>query len=445
MNRASQILNREKRPRLQWILLPCLFSIILVGMASNRWLVRKQPVQAADDSSIEVGALPVEVVKALPVDTYQVAHVYTGQVVARRRSDLGFERTGKVTKILVDDGDWVEQGTPLAVLGTGSLTIQRSQIQAQHSEEMARLQELKAGTRPEEIEIAQAEITEIREQLKLEQARQLSRQELYDQGAISKEELDEVEAASNQLEARLSQSQSRLDELNAGPRKEEIAAQVAVVEQLNASLDNIELDLGNSTLKAPFAGTIVSRLADEGTVIAPGQTILQLAENSILEARVGVPIESIHRLTLGSLQSVSINQRSYQAQITSLQPELDSQTRTVTVILQLQPESPEAIFPGQLVNLELIEAVDTEGYWLPTTALIQGTQGLWYCYILGKDESSDQFIAQRSELEILHTQSDRVLVRGTLQPGDQIIHSGIHRITPGQFIRPTTTAAQEVL
>lgn len=428
-----------------WWLLPVSLVILAVAVGFNRRLVHSQPVQA----STAVSVLPVDTITVEPVQDYQSTRVYTGELVARRSSDLGFERAGQVVVMLVDEGSLVEPNTPLARLDTSALEVQRQQLLALQSEAMAKLQELQAGTRPEEIAIAQAQVAEISEQLNLEQIKRQRRENLYLEGAISREQLDEVGAESNRLEARLAQAQSRLNELNAGPREEQIAAQSAVLDQFDARLASLDLEISKSTLRAPFAGTVAARSIDEGTVVAAGQSVLQLIEISAVEARVGVPVTLVDQLPVGSQHQVQVNGKSHTATVTSLQPQLDTATRTVTVILQLETDLVTTSVPGQLLNLKLAETVPTSGFWMPTTALTQGAQGLWYCYMLVKSGAeqpstapdSRSFTVQRSQLEVLHTQGDRVLVRGTLQPGDRVVKSGIHRLSPGQRVRTVSISA----
>ena len=77
-------------------------------------------------------------------------------------------------------------------------------------------------------------------------------------------------------------------------------------------------------------------------------------------------------------------------------------------------------------------------------ALTQGLRGLWTCYVLTKPKADDDnanapkdaFVLEQRSVEILHQESDRVLVRGTIREGEKIVSSGIHRLVPGQMVRP---------
>jgi hypothetical protein len=110
-------------------------------------------------------------------------------------------------------------------------------------------------------------------------------------------------------------------------------------------------------------------------------------------------------------------------------------------VLELDNSASESIVHGQVVRLELEETVEAAGFWLPSTALTQAERGLWSAFVGEDERSSDSttqtglFRVARRDLEVLHTESDRVLVRGTLQAGEQVITGGTHRVVPGQVVR----------
>jgi RND family efflux transporter MFP subunit len=242
--------------------------------------------------------------------------------------------------------------------------------------------------------------------------------------------------------AQLNEAQHNLDELLNGTRKEQIAAQRAVVTELDAAIADIDVDLRKSTLKAPFDGTIARRLVDDGTVVDVGQPVFRLVEDQVLEARIGLPVHAAGRLVAESLQRVKIGGKYFQATVAGRFPEVDPATRTRTVILRLEDSAVADVVHGQVVRLELEETVEASGFWLPFTALSKGTRGLWTSLVLVEADKKDStqgalFRVERRDIEVLHTQSERVLVRGTLNSGEQVVASGTHRVVPGQLVHLT--------
>ncbi|PZO44893.1 MAG: efflux transporter periplasmic adaptor subunit [Shackletoniella antarctica] len=433
--RPADSAQEPKKPRRwrwrlrRWWLLP-LATIPLAVAVGLRQI--SQPAEAP-----AAALLPVEVVSLSPVESYAVERQYTGEIVAQRRSALGFESGGTVVALLVQEGDRVSAGQPLARLDTRSLETQRQQLVAQRDQAVATLTELQNGPRQQSITAAQAAVGDLEQQVALSVAQRDRRADLYERGAISLEELDQQTFGTGALENRLAQAQSELDELLAGTRPEQIAAQNARVRQLDASIEAVAVDLSKAVITAPFGGRIGDRLVDEGVVVSGGQTVLQLTEGGATEARIGVPAEVADRLALGSAQTVEVRDRTFSATVTALLPELESTSRTVTAVLTLATS--EDLTLGQTARLVLKDIQPTAGFWLPATALVQGDQGLWSVYVAAAGENvagslSAEATVARQPVEIVHTEGDQVLVQGLVQGGDRVITAGTHRVVPGQSV-----------
>lgn len=82
----------------------------------------------------------------------------TGRVRPAESVDLAFEKSGRVLKINVKVGDIVKEGDKLITLENSDILAQLSQARANYESEKAKLEELKKGTRPEEIQIAQTSV-----------------------------------------------------------------------------------------------------------------------------------------------------------------------------------------------------------------------------------------------------------------------------------------------
>lgn len=400
-------------------------GLLAMGGAAAVWLSRPggEPEVAA--------ALPVTVTTLEPVSRYTVERAYAGEVVAGRASGLGFERTGTLISLQVDQGDAVVAGQILARLDPRTLEAQRQQLLAQMAQAQAQLQELLAGPRTEDIAAAEAAVADLEQQVALAQLQRQRREDLHRRGAIAQEELDQQTFGAASLENRLRQARSQLQELQAGTRPEQVAAQTAQVKQIEASLQAVAVDIDKSIIRAPFSGRVSQRLLDEGTVVAAGQPVVELIEAGSLEARIGVPAAVADGLQVGDRQTLQVGTATYAATVAALLPELEASSRTVTVVLTLPATAAPIV--GQTARLSVSETEATEGFWLPSTALTPAQEGLWSVYVSQSEEDGTTTVAGRI-VEVLHTDAERSLVRGTLQAGDQVITSGTHRIVPDQAI-----------
>ncbi len=418
-----------------------LLLVVGIPIAQTRLVAQETDTAEVNNASV----LSVETLTVEPVSGYEAVRTYTGEVAALRASDLGFERTGQLVEVYVQEGDRVAAGAPLAQLDIRNLQTQRQQLEADRAQALAVLAELEAGPRIEDIAAAEATVRQLEQDLELQRIQRSRREFLYEQGAISREELDEYAYGQGALQARLDEARSNLAELQNGTRQEQIQAQRAVVQQLDAAIADVDVTIQKSTLPSPFAGIVSSREVDEGTVVGAGQSVIRLVEDAAPEARIGMPTTTTSQLQPGDTQTVTLDGDRYEATVTAVLPEVDPETRTQIVVFQLDRAAVPNINPGQTVRAEIAETVPTEGLWLPTSALTQDIRGLWSAYlVVPTDEGENRYEVRPESVEILHQESvgeaaqdgPRALVRGTLQAGDRVVANGVHRLVPGQQVQP---------
>ena len=386
--------------------------------------------RADDENESEpIRRLPVNVVRAELVSSIEQLRTYTGDIRARQQSELGFEFSGRIAAILVDEGDHVESQQELAILDTRTLQARKDAMHASLNQAKARLKELEVGPRKETIAASEARLREAKSVLKLADLNFQRRRKLNESNAISTEEFQRATYARQSAQAVVDSAQKTLDELLAGTRDEQISAQEAAVAQLEASLKEIEVQIEKSSIIAPFAGRIVKRMADPGGLGMPSQPILHLVETEYLEAVVGLPVDVAASLSPDDSIFVSVEGENYAGKILAKIQQIETATRTRKVLIQLDDSANARVLPGQLCQVEIPSTLETSGYWVPTTALTNGIRGLWSLMAV-----DDEDRVSRQDVEVIYTDGDRALVRGTLSGEEWIICEGTHRLVDGQPI-----------
>jgi RND family efflux transporter MFP subunit len=337
-------------------------------------------------AAAEPAPMPVETIRVQALDHYEVRRVFSGTVRSRRASQLGFERPGLVAKVFVDEGDIIQEGQLIAKLDTAQLRAARRRVSAG-------LKQAQAGVGISTLTADRLE-------------------KLAEEQYISRQSADE---------ARFS-----------------LAAAEAKRMELRAALAQIDVDLDKSKLVAPFSGIVSTRLVDEGTVVGAGSPVVRFRESDEREAVIGVP--RTIPIELGSTQELVLDGRSFEAPVTALVNDVNARTRTVTAILELPAEVEPA--DGQVIDLVHRRRVIDSGFWVPTTALTEGLRGMWTIYSVKPD--GDAGIVQREAVEVLHAETDRVFVRGTLESSDQLISTGLHRVVPGQRVSVSTMRGETI-
>jgi len=207
----------------------------------------------------------------------------SGSVVAIDTVNLSPKTAGRVEELLVEQGDRVTEGQLIARMENDELEAQRLQALANLDQAEARLAQLRAGTRSEELaqaqqSLRQAEAAVVQAQSRLDLAKQRVQrnQRLYQEGAIARDTLDEVmnevrsaEANLFQAQARAQEVRDRLIQLQNGTRPEEITQAEAQVAEASARLRGVNTQIEDTFIRAPFAGVITQKYAVEGAFVTP--------------------------------------------------------------------------------------------------------------------------------------------------------------------------------
>ncbi len=383
---ASPSKRKPSGPMIRIAAVGVVLTAAVIGAAGLFSLRSGEGAKAADP-------LPVAVMTAREQDTFVAQRKFAGRIVPQRTSDVGFELGGKIVALSVDEGDSVQAGQALARLDTEQLTNRRAELLGQRRET--------------ESQLVRADSTMSRTA------------KLAAKGFSTQQSLDDIRAERDGLRAKLV--------------------------QIDAALRAVDTDLKDSVLTAPFAGQIVRRFFDEGSVVDAGQAAFRLNELGVLEARIGVPIALRDRVDVGERYTVTAGALSADGLVTRIISDVNAQTRTVTVILRIDRDP--GFVPRDLVRLSLDEKIRETGIWVPATAINESLRGLWSVYVVlpdPQDREAGLGRIQRKDVEIVHIEENRVYVRGTLQAGDRVVLSSPFRFVPGQVVRFRNAPEQAV-
>ncbi len=381
--------ERKSKPK---ALLIALLAAGILGAGTFGYQKFKASTPTADISAFTV---PVE------SKTVTIRIKASGIVRPIQTVNLSPKTTGRIAEIYVEQGDWVEQGQVVARMENQDVQAEIVQAQANLAAAQARLAKLEAGSRPEEISEAQArldkaraslseaqtgsrrediaeaqagvarslaQVEEARSRLQLAAEQVRRNQQLYNEGAISREDLDRqideeqraqaslaqfeagVREARQRLErlengsrpeeisraqADVAQAQSQLNLLLNGTRPEEITQAQAEVRQAEGRLQAVEVQLEDTLIRAPFECRITQKYATIGAFVAP----------------------TTSASTTSSATSTSIVALAKGLEILAKVPEADiSQIKSGQQVEIVADAYPDEVFKGR-VNLIALEAI----------------------------------------------------------------------------------------
>ncbi|MEN3327784.1 MAG: HlyD family secretion protein [Acidobacteriota bacterium] len=244
----------------------------------------------------------------------------SGYVVAHHKIAVGAKVMGRVAWIGVEKGDNVQEGQVLVRLEDSEFRAQVNQAQANLAAAQARLDRLRTGSRPEEKLKDKAAVLQAEANLKNAEAEYQRTDSLYRSGVSSKAEYDRALANRDSAAAFLQAARQSSAMTDIGPRKEEIRAGEAEVQQMRAALDYANTQLAATEIKAPVTGTVLQRIVERGEMVSPSAFGGSGARTSVVDL----------------------------ADLTDLQVELDI---SQTDFARLKPEQRAEIIPEAYPNL----------------------------------------------------------------------------------------------
>ncbi|MEM8672665.1 MAG: efflux RND transporter periplasmic adaptor subunit [Cyanobacteria bacterium P01_G01_bin.67] len=420
---------------------------ILVTLGTTRMLAPQTTAEAEESELIRESSAVAQTVTTTKVTTTDIDSRLnvSGTVRAYERTPVMSQIAGLlITDVMVERGDYVQQGQILAKLNNQVLQAEKLQAKGAVAQSQARIDELLAGSRAEEI--AQAEsrvvnarsaIAEATSDLELIQKRVERNTTLQSEGAISRDRLDEVlnqaRIAESKLagaKADLNEEQQALAQLKAGSRPQTIAQAQAELAQAQGRLKAIEAQLADTTITAPRGGIIASREAKVGQTTDTSEMLFTIIQDGRLELSLLVPETLIGKIRPGQrVQITDKNNRDLElsGKVREIDPLIDNSSRQATVKVDLP--SGTRLKPGMFLQAA-INTDTNQGLAVPIEALLPQSENKAIAFLVQQDNTVK---AQQVNLgEILPGQ--KVEIVGGLQPGDRLVVKGAVYLKDGDKV-----------
>lgn len=304
---------------------------------------------------------------------------FVGTIRPRIESDVGFRVAGKVARRIVEVGQVVEAGQPLALLDEADLKLQAEQAEA----------ELRAATGV----LAQASAAERRAS------------ELRAKGWSTDVQMDQARAAA-----------------------EEVRGRVARAER---SVELTRNNLSYATLTADARGIVTATSVEPGQVVAAGQGVVRIARIAEKEVVVAVPETLVARAQSGDAQ-VSLwsdPDKQYTATLRELAPAADPATRTYLAKFSI-PDATEAVKLGMTATLTLSAPRTERVARVPLSAIFNQGGG---ASVFVADEKTGRLELKPVAVEAYETRE--AVITGGVKEGENVVAMGVHKLDTAQKVR----------
>lgn len=227
--------------------------------------------------------------------------------VEAREIDLAFQVGGRIARLLADEGDPVKAGQLVAELDVRDYQLALGNATAQMESARAALAVLQAGTRVQELRVAEAQLA--RAQADLDYARIEFKRvtDLVSRKLAPEDQLDQSRQRQNVALAGVEQARQTLALLREGPRREDIDRAAAELRARQAAVETAQQQLDYTRLSSPVDGVVSVRLAEAGEVVSPGKPVLRIAELGRPWVRTYLNEADLPRVRLGQPAEVRVD------------------------------------------------------------------------------------------------------------------------------------------
>lgn len=332
--------------RRRWLLPALLVLLLAVAWGLLQWW--RGPRLAA--YRVQSGPLVQEVVA-------------TGRITVPSRVQVSAEIAGLVLERRVLEGDRVAPGQVLVVLRARDLEARRDQARAA-------LAALRTVERPQ----AQAQLREASARLDQAERELARRRALAERQLVARESVEQAAQALVAARAAAEQARLALAGVAGGPRQAQLQQQLAAA----------EAELERAVIRAPVAGTVLTRKVEPGDGVRPGQVLLEIAADAPGELLLPVDEKLVGRLRVGQ-PAIGIAEaypdRPFSAQVYRIAPVVDPARGSVDVRLRLGADA-DFLRQDMTATATIRTGARTQALVVPNDALLDGSDGSQQAQVL---------------------------------------------------------------
>lgn len=278
---------------------------------------------------------------------------YSGTIEAVQ-SELSFQVPGRVIAVNVKEGQQVQKDQVLAKLDDSDYKSRLEQARANLEKAVRNRGQAESNlsisrkTLPADVIRAEAALQATRDTLDKAERNKKRYDQLYERQVVSAREWDAVRLEYETARARVTEAEAALSQAVSNLKKEdtlrgEVEASSAQINSLKSAVEQAELQMQYTELKAPYAGVVTSRNIEPGVVVTTGRQAITMADLSSVDLKIFVPETEIGKVKPGGPVDVKIDtfpNKVFKGNITFISPEGEFTPK----IIQTQKERVKIVY-----------------------------------------------------------------------------------------------------
>jgi HlyD family secretion protein len=367
---------------------------------------------------------PTVSVQVVPVEKAAIHHVIKAQAILfpKQQAAIVSKISAPVQKFLVKRGSPVRKGELLAVLENRDLAAASQENQGAYDQAQAAYETTTAASLPEEIQKAEAEAQQSKQALEAQEKVYQSRQQLFEQGALPRKELDQSGVEIIQARNQYSIARKHLDTLQAIGKQQELKAAAGQLKSAKGKYLGAEAQLSYSEIRSPINGVVTDRPLYPGEMAAAGTAIVTVMDVSAVIAKAHIPQADAALLKTGDKGTMAVPglDEPVEGTITVVSPALDPSSTTVEVWLEAK-NAKKQLRPGTSVQLSLTAKTVKDALVVPASAVIGAADGSSAVMLVAGDARAHQ-----KTVKIGIREDDDVQILEGVSEGDKVVAMGAY-------------------
>ena len=366
-----------------------------------------------------------------------------GIINASKTARVGAAVDGRVSELLVEEGDAVTAGQPLVNLQTAILQFQLQGAKAELSLRQAELDELEAGTTKEELDASIANLKAAEAARKFSAWNFTRVEKLFQEGQVVSETEFQQAQANQKRDEQLYQAALSTHQLNVrGPRKELLTQAMARLNSQLAVIRSLEEQLKRHTIVSPFNGFVTIKHSEQGQWVTRGEVVVQIVKLDEVDIVVNVTAEHVSKLGLGDQVRIdvpNVRDELVFGKVFAIVPQADVQSRTFPVKIRVKNEIGKAgpVFKaGMLARVQLPVGQAKKMLMAPKDAVVLNGNKRTVFVV-----DSETNVVNEVAVELGVSNGDMIEVSGSIKAGQQVVIRGNERLRSGQAVNIASVAS----
>ena len=384
---------------------------------------------------------PTVSVQVAPVERTTIQRVVKSQAILfpKQQAAIVSKISAPVQKFLIKRGSPVHRGQLLAVLENRDLSAAAQDTQGAFSQAQATYETTTAAGVPEEMQKAEADAQQAKKALDAQEKVYQSRQQLYDEGALPRKELDQSGVEVTQARNQYAITKRHLETLQAVGKQQELKAAAGQLESAKGKYLGAAAQLSYSEIRSPIDGVVTDRPLYPGEMAAAGTAIVTVMDVSSVIAKAHIPQADAALLKIGDKGTMTVPglDEAVEGTVTVVSPALDPNSTTIEVWLEAKNPK-QQLKPGTSVQLSLTAKTVKDALVVPAAAVITAADGTTAVMVAGSDGKAHQ-----KGVKLGIKQDDDVQILEGVSDGDKVVSTGAYGLPDNTKIKIEAPAEKE--